>query len=295
VKIIECVPNFSEGRDDRVLARIMEVLKASGNVKVIDGNRDPDHNRSVVTFLGPPEAVTVAAHAACGKALELIDMRTHAGAHPRIGAVDVIPFIPVRGVTMEEAVSLARDFGRTFGARNGVPVYFYGEAALRPERRTLAFLRKGGYEGLRSRIGDPDWKPDAGPGTFNLKSGAAAVGARDFLIAFNINLETNDLEIAKEIAALVRQSGGGLNHVQAMGVFLKTRNIAQVSMNLTNYRITTVRKAYETVKQKATERGVRVLESELIGCLPEDALAAGEAEEFNVCGFCEGKIIETHL
>jgi glutamate formiminotransferase len=295
MKIVECVPNFSEGRDEAVLARILESLRACGDVRVIDGSMDPDHNRSVVTFLGTPDGVVRAAHGACRTALDLIDMRDQKGAHPRIGAVDVVPFIPVRGMDMGETVALARDFGRTFGEQNRVPVYFYGEAARKEERRTLAFLRKGGYEGLKEKMADPRWAPDAGPAAFNPKSGASAVGARDILIAFNINLGTGDLSVAKEIAAAIRQSGGGLKHVQAMGVYLASRGIAQVSMNLTNYRETAIRKVYETVKAKAAERGVEILESELIGCVPREALAEGEAEAFNICGFCAERVIENNL
>lgn len=295
MKIVECVPNFSEGRDEAVLARILEALRACGEIRVIDGSMDHDHNRSVVTFLGTPDGVARAAHTACRTALDLIDMRDQKGAHPRIGAVDVVPFIPVRDMDMREAVALARDFGTAFGERNGVPVYFYGEAARKEERRTLAFLRKGGYERLKEKMTDPRWAPDAGPAAFNPKSGASAVGARDILIAFNINLGTGDLSVAKEIAAAIRQSGGGLKHVQAMGVYLASRGVAQVSMNLTNYRETAIRKVYEAVRERAAARGVEILESELIGCVPREALAEGEAEAFNICGFCEDRIIENHL
>ncbi|HPC04974.1 MAG TPA: glutamate formimidoyltransferase [Syntrophales bacterium] len=295
MKIVECVPNFSEGRDEAVLARILEALRACGEIRVIDGSMDHDHNRSVVTFLGTPDGVARAAHAACRTALDLIDMRDQKGAHPRIGAVDVVPFIPVMDMDMGEAVALARDFGTAFGERNGVPVYFYGEAARKEERRTLAFLRKGGYERLKDKMTDPRWTPDAGPAAFNPKSGASAVGARDILIAFNINLGTGDLSVAREIAAAIRQSGGGLKHVQAMGVYLASRGIAQVSMNLTNYRETAIRKVYEAVREKAAARGVEILESELIGCVPREALAEGEAEAFNICGFCEERIIENHF
>lgn len=295
MKIVECVPNFSEGRDEAVLARILEALRACGEIRVIDGSMDHDHNRSVVTFLGTPDGVARAAHAACRTALDLIDMRDQKGAHPRIGAVDVVPFIPVMDMDMREAVALARDFGTVFGERNGVPVYFYGEAARKEERRTLAFLRKGGYERLKEKMTDPRWTPDAGPAAFNPKSGASAVGARDILIAFNINLGTGDLSVAREIAAAIRQSGGGLKHVQAMGVYLASRGIAQVSMNLTNYRETAIRKVYEAVRERAAARGVEILESELIGCVPREALAEGEAEAFNICGFCKERIIENHF
>jgi len=294
MKILECVPNFSEGRNRQTLEAIVTVLKRAGGVKVLDYSMDEDHHRSVVTFVGSPEAVERGAATACERALELIDMRDHRGVHPRNGAVDVVPFIPITEMTMAEAVQIAHRFGRSFAEKNGVPVYFYGAAALHPSRKTLPFLRKGGYEALRDKVHAPSWTPDAGPTLFNPRSGATAVGARLPLIAFNINLTTNDVKIARKIAVSIRQSSGGLKHIQAMGVLLASRDIAQVSMNLTDYRETSLRTVFNAVQDKAGELGVDILESELIGCLPEAALDGIKPEDLKLCDFCGDRIIETH-
>jgi glutamate formiminotransferase len=294
MKVLECVPNFSEGRNHRTVKRIVEALGEVDGVVILDYSMDPDHHRSVVTFIGTPEAVEQGAAAACDAAVKLIDMRDHTGVHPRNGAVDVVPFIPVVNVDMTEAVEVAHRFGRSFAIRNDIPVYFYGEAAIDPSRKRLPFLRRGGYEMLREKMSDPRWHPDAGPSVPNRKSGATAVGARDFLIAFNINLATNDVTIAKKIAAEIRQSSGGFKYVQAMGVLLKSRDIAQVSMNLTNYKETSVRTVYHAVKERAAALGVDILESEIIGCLPGNALYGITPDELKLCDFSNNRIIETH-
>jgi glutamate formiminotransferase len=294
MKILECIPNFSEGTDRKVVTGIVDALRTVPDVRILDFSMDEDHHRSVITFIGPPDAVERGAAVACDKAVELIDMRVHAGVHPRNGAVDVVPFVPIRGMTMDEAVSIAHRFGRAFATRNDVPVYFYGEAALSPARATLPFIRKGGYEALKEKIGDPEWLPDAGPIVFNPKSGATTVGARHPLIAFNINLKTDNLAIARDIARTIRQSSGGLAHVQALGLPLSSRNIVQVSMNLSNYRETSIRKVFDTVSQLAVTHGVEVLESELIGCLPQDAMDGITPDYCKLCDFCEDRIIETH-
>ena len=295
MKIVECVPNFSEGRDEAVLARILEALRACGEIRVIDGSMDHDHNRSVVTFLGTPDGVARAAHTACRTALDLIDMRDQKGAHPRIGAVDVVPFIPVRGMDMGETVALARDFGTAFGERNGVPVYFYGEAALVEERRELPRIRRGGYEALEKRMKDPAWAPDAGPALLNERCGATAVGARDFLVAYNVNLASADLEAARKIAETIRFSSGGMKHVKAIGVPLRSRGIVQVSMNLTNFRETPVKEAFDRVKAEAERLGVHVLESELVGLIPEEALKGVTPQYLMLKDFSEDRIVERHL
>jgi glutamate formiminotransferase len=295
MKIIECVPNISEGRDRKKIDAVAETISGTEGVKLLDICVDADHNRTVFTFIGPPENLEAAALAGCGKALELIDMREHTGVHPRIGAVDVVPFIPLKGAVMEDAVKIAHRFGRTFAERNQVPVYFYGEAALILERRELPCVRRGGYELLKSRLKDPNRLPDAGPASFNPRSGATAVGARIPLIAFNVNLQSGDLETAEQIACAVRFSSGGLKHVKAMGVHLKSRDIAQVSMNLTDYRETSVRKAFDTVKEEAAKRGVQILESELIGLIPEAALADVTADYLQLSNFREECIIEKHV
>lgn len=295
MKIIECVPNISEGRNREVIDRIVKVLRKADGVKLLDVCVDPDHNRTVLTFIGTPEAVERGAAAACDRAIALIDMSRHRGVHPRIGAVDVVPFVPLKGATMEDAVKAAHRFGKAFGERNGIPVYFYGEAAIDPGKRELPDIRKGGYEGLKDRLNDPLWGPDAGPARFNPRSGAAVVGAREPLIAFNVNIASNDLQVAKKIARSIRQSSGGLPHVKAMGVPLKSRNIVQVSMNLTNYKVTSLRTVFDEVSRKASRHGVSILESELVGLIPEEALEGVSPEYLKLSDFSPDRIIETHL
>ncbi|MBE9545964.1 MAG: glutamate formimidoyltransferase [Proteobacteria bacterium] len=295
MKIIECVPNFSEGRDKDKVASIVEAASGVSGVKVIDFSMDSDHNRSVLTIIGTPEDVERGAAAACDRALKLIDMRKHSGIHPRIGAVDVVPFVPIRGADMKEAVEAAHRFGRAFGERNNIPVYFYGEAALDPKRRELSDIRRGGYEGLSEKMKDPLWIPDAGPAIFSPRGGAVSVGARNPLIAFNINLDTNDLDVAKTIAKSVRYSSGGLKYVKAISIPLKSRHIVQVSMNLANYKETSVKKVFDTVKEKASEHGVEILESELIGLIPEAALEDVTTDYLKLSDFSPERIIETHL
>lgn len=295
MKIIECVPNISEGRDKKKIDRIVASLTEVEGVKLLDVCIDPDHNRTVLTFIGRLEDVERGAAAVGDRALDLIDMRHHRGVHPRIGAVDVVPFVPLKGASMKNAVDVAHRFGRAFGERNKIPVYFYGEAAYDPQRRELPNVRKGEYEALRTHFEDPRWIPDAGPARFNPRGGAAAVGAREPLIAFNINLATDDVNLAKEIASSIRESGGGLPYVRAMGVALKSRNIVQVSMNLINYKVTSLKKVFDTVKAKATTHGIRIVESELVGLLPEEALENVSAEYLQLTKFYAECIIETHL
>ena len=221
MKIIECVPNFSEGRDREKIDQIAESILSVVGVKLLNFSMDCDHNRSVFTFIGSMESIFSGAMASCTKAVEIIDMRKHSGVHPRLGAVDVAPFVPLSGADMADAVAVAHRFGREFGEKNRIPVYFYGEAALHPARKALPHIRRGGYESLKEKIHHPDWIPDAGPAIFNARSGAAVVGARMPLIAFNVNLKTDNLAVAKNIARAVRQSSGGLKYVQAIGVPLK--------------------------------------------------------------------------
>jgi glutamate formiminotransferase len=295
MKIIECVPNFSVGRDRKKVERIAEDLLKAPGVKLLNYSSDADHNRSVFTLIGEPDALQDAAMDACGRAIELIDMRDQIGVHPRIGAVDVVPFIPLRGANMIDAVHLAHRFGREFAVKHGVPVYFYGEAAFDPARKVLSDIRRGGYEGLRSKMMDSHWQPDAGLAIFNENSGASCVGARKPLIAFNINLDTNDLAIAREIAFAVRESGGGLKCVQAMGVFLASRKIVQVSMNITDYHQTSLRMVFDTVKRKAEKKGTEILESELIGLAPRDAFADVTDDYLKLKDFSRRMILETYF
>jgi glutamate formiminotransferase len=295
MKIIECVPNFSEGRDREKVEDIIAALLTVRGISLLNSCMDSDHNRSVLTFIGAPEEVLAGALTASNKACDIIDMRLHKGEHPRIGAVDVVPFIPLAGTGMTDAVNIAHRFGRAFAERNQLPVYFYGEAALNERRKNLAEIRRGGYEGLREKINEPEWLPDMGNAVFNERTGTTAVGARMPLIAFNINLKSSDKDIARTIAGAIRESGGGLPNVKAIGVYLESRKIAQVSMNLTNFRITSLRTVFDLVKEKARALGVDILESELIGLIPKEALDGTTPEYLKLEGFTEERIIEIHI
>lgn len=271
-KIVECVPNFSEGRNQEKIEAIVGEVRKSAGVTLLDYSSDKDHNRSVVTFIGEPQAVLEAAFRLASKAAELINMEEHHGEHPRMGATDVIPFIPVQEMEMSECVALAEQLGEKMGTDLGIPVYLYESAARSQQRRNLADVRRGQYEGFKEKIKDPEWVPDFGPATLHPTAGATAVGAREYLIAYNINLDTANLDIANQIARRVREKGGGLANVKAMSVFLEDRNIAQVSMNLVNYKKTPIYRVFETVKMEARRYGVNVLGSEVIGLVPVDAL-----------------------
>lgn len=295
MKIIECVPNFSEGCDRNKIESIASVLKANPRIHLIDYSGDSDHNRSVFTFLGKPEDVLDAALASSGQALQVIDMCRQTGVHPRLGAVDVVPFIPLGKTKMADAVDLAHLFGRQLYERFGVPVYFYGQAALIPERCELANVRRGGYEALAEKMSNPDDAPDIGKAVFNPHAGATAVGAREPLVAYNINLSCDDLRLAQKIASQIREKSGGLKHVRAIGVILKSRHLAQVSMNLTNCRETPLKAIYDQVEALAKERGVAILESELIGLAPKCAFAGTKPQNLKLAGFSKDRLLETHL
>ena len=285
-RIVECVPNFSEGRNPDVIEAIAQSIRSVAGVSLLSVEPDKDYNRSVVTFVGEPEAVERAAFEATRTASELIEMRLHRGEHPRLGATDVVPFVPVSGVTMEECVRIAHSFGKRAGEVLGIPVYLYEEAATSPARKNLSDIRKGEYEGLAEKLKDPAWRPDYGPAVFNPKSGATVTGARFFLIAYNVNLNTNQKDLAHEIAVRIRESGrtkkdatgnpvkipGSLRAVKAMGVLLERLNIAQVSINLNNFNITPPHIAFETVKQEAKSLGIDVTGSEVVGLIPKEAL-----------------------
>jgi glutamate formiminotransferase len=294
MSLLECVPNISEGRDQEKIASMTEEVKKHKGVRLLDVSSDKDHHRSVFTFIGDPEAIKDAAFSLTMKALDLIDMRGHKGGHPRLGAVDVVPFVPIQGVSMEEAVQIAREFGRGLGKR-GIPVFFYEEAATQPERKDLPSIRKGEYEGLEEKLKDPKWKPDEGPDRFNPKSGAIVVGARFPLVAYNVNLKTEDLALAKEIAKKVRFKEGGFPHVRAMGVDLKNKGMVQVSMNLTNYRITNIPKIYEFIKEEALKKGVEIEGSEIVGLIPLGVLE-GIAQHYIKCPqFSSSQVIEKRI
>jgi len=287
-QIVECVPNFSEGRDLNIINEISEAIRRVASVKLLSVEPDKDYNRCVVTFVGDPEGVKEAAFLATKVAAELIDMRSHKGEHPRLGATDVVPFVPVSGVTMDDCVKLASDYGSRVAEELEIPVYLYEEAARTPERSNLANIRKGEYEGLSQKLLDPAWRPDYGPAVFNVKSGATITGARVFLIAYNVNLTTNNKDMAHEIALRIRESGrtvkdasgkstkipGTLKSVKAMGVHLERFDIAQVSINLTNFNVTPPHVAFEEVKKEAQKLGLNVTGSEVVGLIPKAALIA---------------------
>jgi glutamate formiminotransferase len=294
MRLLECVPNISEGRDQGKIASIAAEVKRCEGVKLLDVSSDPDHHRSVFTFIGDPLKIKEAALSLALKAIEQIDMRQHRGAHPRLGAVDVVPFVPIQGIEMDEVVQMAREFGKELGER-GIPVFFYEEASTSPDRRDLPSIRKGEYEGLKEKLKDPRWRPDEGPGSFNPKSGATVVGARFPLIAYNVNLKTEDLAMAKEIAKKIRFKDGGFPHVRAMGVDLKEKGMVQVSMNLTNYRVTNIPKVFEFIKEEALKRGVEIGESEIVGLIPMGALE-GVVQYFVKCPqFSIRQVIEQRI
>jgi glutamate formiminotransferase len=299
-QIIECVPNFSEGRDIAKVDAIVAVMREVPGVFLLDRASDADHNRSVVTIVGEPEAVAEAAIRAVGKAAQLIDLTEQTGAqrgvHPRIGATDVVPFIPIEGITLEDCAELARNVGREIWNRYQIPVYFYEAAARRPERKNLENIRRGQFEGLREEVlRDPDRSPDIGEPRLHPTAGAAVVGARTFLIAYNINLNTTDVEIAKKIAKALRFSSGGLRHVKAMGVFLAARNLAQVSINLTDFEQTPVHRVFEAVKREAERYGVTIAGSEIIGLMPRRALEAAAEYYLQIENYSPARVLENHV
>ena len=272
---MECVPNFSEGRRPEVVAAIAAAIGRVPGVHVLDTHSDEDHNRCVVTFVGPLEPVLEAAFAGVAEAVRLIDLRRHRGSHPRIGAADVVPLVPIRGVTLQELVPAARRLGERIASELGVPVFLYGEAATSPRRRELSFLRRGNFEGLQEAMDrDPERRPDFGPPRVHPTAGGTAVGVRPALIAYNIELGTGDLEVARAIAGRVREAGGGLVNVRAIGVKLERRGTTQISMNLLDYRRTPIYRAFELVAAEARRYGVEIRSSQVVGLVPEDALLA---------------------
>jgi glutamate formiminotransferase len=295
-KIVECVPNFSEGRDTGKIDRILAPLRAAEGCRLLDHSADKDHNRVVVTVMGEPQSVKKAVIEAVGVAIREIDMNLHSGGHPRMGAADVIPFIPILGMTMDEAVRLAEETAREIAERYDLPVFLYEKAASSPERENLANVRKGEFEGLKEKLQRPEWKPDFGPARVHPTAGAVAVGARMPLVAFNINLGTSNLEIADKIAKCIRHISGGFRYTKAMGVDLRERGIVQVSINMTDYTKTALYRVFETVKSEARRYGVPVVGSEIVGLAPMEALLDAAAyylqlEDFDV----KKQIIESRI
>jgi glutamate formiminotransferase / 5-formyltetrahydrofolate cyclo-ligase len=295
VQLVECVPNFSEGRRPEVIAAIRDAAAAVPGVTVLDLHADPTHNRMVLTFVGAPEAVSEAAFRAAEQAARSIDMTVQSGEHPRIGATDVIPFVPVSGITMDACVELANAVGRRLGDELGIPVYLYARAARRPERVRLPDVRRGQYEGLRDSIEtDPDRAPDFGPARIGT-AGATAVGARPFLVAYNVNLATSDLALAKRIARNIRESSGGLPAVQALGMTTENPGVVQVSMNLLDTAVTPMHVVFETVRSQASVDGVEVVESEIVGLLPLDAIVATTKAHVRARQLDASQIVEARL
>jgi len=295
-KIVECVPNFSEGRRTEVVGEIVAAIKEAQGAVLLDRESDADHNRSVITFVAPPEHVVDAALAGARKAAELIDLNHHRGEHPRMGAVDVVPFIPISGVTMEECIALARQCGERMWRELGIPIYLYEKAATRLERENLATVRKGQFEGIRDDIArNPSRLPDYGEARVHPTAGITAVGARPPLIAYNINLGTSDITIATKIARAVRHQNGGLRFVKALGFELKDRGIVQVSMNMVNFEGTPLFRVFEMVRSEAERYGVPVIGSEIVGLVPQQALNAVADFYLRLEGFGEEQILERRL
>lgn len=295
-EIVECVPNFSEGRRKDVVDAIAAEIASVPGARVLDVEMDADHNRSVITFVGDRAAVAEAAFRGAKASVERIDMNRHRGAHPRVGALDVLPFIPIAGVTMDDCVALARTVGKRIADELGVPVYLYGDAAIRPDRRALPDVRRGEYEGLKAEIEtNPDRRPDFGPAKMHPTAGATIVGARPILIAWNVNLKSTDLRVAKRIAKAIRESDGGLPAVRAKGFELAERGLVQVSMNMLDYRETSLVTAFEAIRALASKEGVEIAESEVIGLVPLDAILEGATQYFKLARFHRDQILEARL
>jgi len=294
-KIVECVPNFSEGLDLEKIERIVNVFRAKENVKLLDYSNDKDHNRMVVTVIGEPEAIKNCVVEAVGVAIESIDMTKHRGIHPRVGAADVIPFVPMKGMTMDETDDLAKACGKLIAATYSLPVYFYENSASAAHRQNLAAIRKGEFEGLADKMQRPEWKPDEGPDIPHPTAGVTVVGARTPLIAFNVNLQTTKFEIADKIAKKVRYIGGGLRCCKAIGVDLKEQGLVQVSMNLTDYTKTSIYQSVEMIRFEAKRYGVSVAGCELVGLVPLQAVVDTVSYYLGLEGFTVKQILETQI
>ncbi len=294
-KIIQCVPNFSEGRDLDKIEKIVNPFRGKEGVKLLDYSRDEDHNRVVVTVVGEPEPLKNAMLEAMGVAIEVIDMTQHKGQHPRMGAIDVVPFIPIKNVSMTEAIELAKEVAKEASERYNLPIFLYEKAASTPERENLAKVRKGEFEGMAEKVKQPEWKPDFGPQDIHPTAGITAVGARMPLVAFNVNLDTPSLEIANNIAKNVRFLSGGLRYCKAIGIELQERGITQVSMNMTDYSKTALYRAFELIKIEARRYGVNVVGSEVIGLLPMEALIDTAVYYLGVENFSMEQVLETRI
>ena len=294
-KIIECVPNFSEGRDLQKIDQIISPFRGKQGVKLLDYSNDEDHNRLVVTVVGEPEPLRDAVLEAIGIAVKLIDLNHHTGQHPRMGAVDVVPFIPIKNVTMEEAIALSKEVGAEVGKRYNLPVFLYEKSASAPHRENLAAVRKGEFEGMAEKIKLPEWQPDFGPTERHATAGTVAIGARMPLVAYNINLNTPNLDIAHDIAKKIRFIGGGLRYCKAMGVELKERGITQVSINMTDYTRTALYRAFELTRVEARRYGVSIVGSEIIGLVPMEALIDTASYYLGLENFSMQQVLEARI
>ena len=293
--IIESIPNVSEGRRQDVIDRLIGAITAIPGVRLLDHSSDASHNRSVFTLVGDAPALKAAILALFEAAVANIDLRTHQGEHPRLGAVDVVPFVPIEGATMDDCVALAQEVGGAVAERFSVPVFLYEDASKDPARKNLEDIRRGEFEGLAAKMASPGWKPDFGPARPHESAGASVIGARMPLVAYNINLNTDRLDVAKKIATAIRHSSGGLRFVKAMGVMLEDRRIAQVSMNLTNYQKTPIFRVFEMVKREAERYGVTILESEIVGLVPSAALMSAAEYYLQVADFSASQVLENKL
>jgi glutamate formiminotransferase len=294
-KIIESVPNFSEGRDLEKIEIIVNSFRGKDGVKLLDYQKDMDHNRLVVTVVGEPDPLKAALLEAFGSAIDVIDMRKHKGQHPRMGAIDVVPFIPVKNVSMAEATDISRKVAQEIAEKYNLPVFLYEESATRPERRNLANIRKGQFEAMADKIKQPEWKPDFGPQEIHPTAGVAAVGARMPLVAFNVNLDTDNITIANDIAKKVRHISGGLRYCKGIGVELKARSIVQVSMNMTDYTKTALYRSFELIKTEARRYGVNVVGSEIIGLVPMEALIDTAVYYLGIENFSMEQVLEARI
>jgi glutamate formiminotransferase len=294
-KIVQCVPNFSEGRDLDKIEKIVSPLRGKEGVKLLNYEADKDYNRVVVTVIGEPQAVKNAVIEAIGVAAEVIDMTKHEGQHSRMGASDVVPFIPIKNMSMTEVVELAKETGKEIAEKYNIPIFLYEKAATKPVRENLAKVRKGQFEGMAEKLQDPEWKPDFGEAKIHPTAGVTAVGARMPLVAYNIDLDTDNIEIANKISRAIRHSGGGYRFIKAGGVHIPERGITQVTMNLTDYTKTAMYRAFEAVKMEARRYGVNVLGSEVVGLVPMEALIDTAAYYLGLYGFSMDKVLETSL
>ena len=294
-KIIECVPNFSEGRDLEKIEKIVEPFRGQDNVKLLDYQNDEDHNRSVVTVVGEPDALKTAVIESMGAAVDLIDMRKHHGQHPRMGAIDVVPFIPIKNVDLEEAVAFSKTVAQEAASKYDLPIFLYEHSATEPHRQNLASIRRGQFEGMSAKIAEPQWKPDFGPAAIHPSAGVTAMGARMPLVAYNVNLDSDNLDIADQIAKNVRHISGGLRYCKGLGIELKDRGQVQVSMNMTDYTKTALYRVFELIKIEARRYGVNVVGSEIIGLVPMEALMDSAAYYLQLEGFSMEQVLEAQI